>query len=143
MSGAGRCTFCRAGVAAQARFCSACGTPVAPAGETASRRIVTVLFCDLVGSTAVAQAVDPEAVHAQAVPPLTLKGKSAPVPAYQFVSIDEAPGRAGGTALVGRAVELDHLRQVYRRVRRGRRCCLVTVVGSAGIGKSRLVQEFL
>lgn len=45
--------------------------------------------------------------------------------------------------LIGREVELDHLRQTYARVRRGHRCCLVTVVGMAGIGKSRLVREFL
>src|SRR5690348_2060677 len=65
MSGADRCAFCRAGVAADSHFCSACGTPVGPAGvATASRRIVTALFCDLVGSTAMAEAVDPEAIRA-------------------------------------------------------------------------------
>ncbi|HJP72258.1 MAG TPA: AAA family ATPase, partial [Candidatus Limnocylindria bacterium] len=48
------------------RFCGACGKamegPAAPARE--ERKVVTVLFCDLVGSTARAERMDPEDVKA-------------------------------------------------------------------------------
>src|SRR5438093_11571828 len=47
-----------------ARFCNECATPLelsSPARET--RRIVTVLFCDLAGYTAAAERMDPEALR--------------------------------------------------------------------------------
>lgn len=46
-----------------ARFCSACGSrlPVASGSET--RKIVTVLFCDLVGSTPLGEHLDPESLR--------------------------------------------------------------------------------
>src|SRR5918995_1961832 len=44
-----------------ARFCLNCGSPLAPApGEGEERRVVTVLFVDMVGSTARAEGLDPE-----------------------------------------------------------------------------------
>jgi class 3 adenylate cyclase/tetratricopeptide (TPR) repeat protein len=48
-----------------ARFCSSCGAALeaAPPGRE-ERKVVTVLFCDLVGSTARAQRMDPEDVRA-------------------------------------------------------------------------------
>ncbi|WP_424210945.1 AAA family ATPase [Streptomyces sp. BI20] len=47
-----------------ARFCPECGTPlVAGAPASDSRRIVTALFVDLVGSTALAETHDPEALR--------------------------------------------------------------------------------
>src|SRR5947199_1824501 len=52
-----------------ARFCLACGTPLAapePAAE--ERKLVTVLFCDIVGSTATAEQLDPEDVRARLAP---------------------------------------------------------------------------
>ena len=49
------------------RFCGACAAPLTeddvPAGRE-ERKIVTVLFCDLVGSTAQAERLDPEDVRA-------------------------------------------------------------------------------
>jgi class 3 adenylate cyclase/tetratricopeptide (TPR) repeat protein len=56
------CVRCGAPISADARFCSSCGTAV-PTPEGASRRRVSALFCDLVGSTAMAERVDPEVVH--------------------------------------------------------------------------------
>jgi predicted ATPase len=44
--------------------------------------------------------------------------------------------------LVGREPELAVLRDAFARVAQRRRCDLLTVIGAAGIGKSRLVQEF-
>ena len=47
------------------RFCNACGTELAPATEAREyRKVVTVLFCDVVGSTALGESTDPEALRA-------------------------------------------------------------------------------
>ena len=43
-----------------ARFCSACGAALQRPSSRESRRTVTVLFCDLVGSTALGEQLDPE-----------------------------------------------------------------------------------
>ena len=53
-----------------------------------------------------------------------------------------APRRPAPRPLVGRAYELAALESLYARVVAERRPHLVTVVGHAGIGKSRLVDEF-
>jgi class 3 adenylate cyclase/tetratricopeptide (TPR) repeat protein len=48
-----------------ARFCLACATPLAPApAQREERKIITVLFADLVGFTSRAERLDPEAVRA-------------------------------------------------------------------------------
>jgi class 3 adenylate cyclase len=61
------CAACGARLAAQARFCDQCGTPVetaaAPEPAAQSRKIVTMLFADLAGSTALGERIDPEAVR--------------------------------------------------------------------------------
>ena len=82
--------------------------------------------------------------------PLTLKGKEEPVVAYEVLD-DEvtAPGsgRRGEPGryrvpLVGRREELGVLKSVFERSVIERRSHLVTVFGDAGVGKSRLVEEF-
>ena len=58
------CPSCGRENAEDARFCSACGPPLAavePARE--QRKVVTILFCDLVGSTALGESTDPEVVR--------------------------------------------------------------------------------
>ena len=47
------------------RFCGACGGPLAPAdlGTGETRKIVTLVFCDLVGSTQLGESLDPEALR--------------------------------------------------------------------------------
>jgi class 3 adenylate cyclase/tetratricopeptide (TPR) repeat protein len=59
----------------EARFCLACGSPVAeapeppaPAGPSEERKLVTVLFVDVVGSTARAEQLDPEDVKSMLAP---------------------------------------------------------------------------
>ena len=56
-----------------------------------------------------------------------------------------APGRARrlDSPLVGREHQLSALRSVFASARQNRACHLLTVLGPAGIGKSRLVQEFV
>jgi hypothetical protein len=74
---------------------------------------------------------------------LTLKGKSAPVAAWRLVSVSsgtsEAPDRAA-MPFVGREAELRVLRDSFDEVVATRAPRLVTVVGPAGIGKSRLIR---
>ncbi|GAB1823840.1 AAA family ATPase [Herbidospora sp. RD11066] len=80
------------------------------------------------------------------VPPLTLKGKKDPVRAWRLVDVE--PDRAGdeGTdtvPLIGRDDELAQLTRLHDRVMRERLCGMATLLGVPGIGKSRLVREFL
>ncbi|WP_055482974.1 AAA family ATPase [Sphaerimonospora mesophila] len=78
------------------------------------------------------------------VPPLRLKGKSSPVRAWRLLSPEpDARPREDPTPLIGRAAELERLHEAHRRVVRERRCHVVTLLGAPGIGKSRLVREFL
>jgi class 3 adenylate cyclase/tetratricopeptide (TPR) repeat protein len=60
------CPRCRHENADAARFCSACGAQLAaePASAREERKVVTVLFADLVGFTSRAEALDPEDVRA-------------------------------------------------------------------------------
>ena len=58
------CAQCGRENAADARFCSGCGAPLAVDGPPDERRkVVTVLFTDLVGSTSLGEGLDPEAVR--------------------------------------------------------------------------------
>ena len=83
------------------------------------------------------------AAEVEAVEPLTLKGKTEPVPAFRLVGVRELPERAHGARFVGRERELDLVRDSWERVRTGERCELVTVTGDAGVGKSRLAAELV
>src|SRR4051812_6479760 len=51
-----------------AKFCLACGAPLAPQTTTEERKLITVLFTDIVGSTAKAENMDPEDVRARLAP---------------------------------------------------------------------------
>ena len=265
------CAQCAADLADSAKFCSECGTPVADApGPTEQRRTVTALFCDLSGSTALGESVDPEALRAMlaryyeqmrviierhggsvekfigdavmavfGVPviheddalracraalemrdafpglqlngrlgvntgevviglsaasdrvgadrlatgdainvaarleqaaatgevligsgtrrllrslvevgerrELTLKGKQEPVGAYPLLAVvdDPASARRLDVPIVGRQRELRLLNEAWERACTERSCQLFTVLGDAGVGKSRLVLEFL
>jgi tetratricopeptide (TPR) repeat protein len=82
------------------------------------------------------------AVEADQVEPLGLKGKAEPVAAWRLIAVSTAGERSFDSPLVGREQELRTLSEAWDRVRSGPACQLVTVVGSAGVGKSRLVAEF-
>ena len=259
------CPNCGRENAEDARFCSACGANLAPALEVREqRKVVTVLFCDLVGSTALGESTDPEAlrarmrryfedlrailerhggtvekfvgdavmavfgipvaheddalravraasemrevvsghglearigvntgevvvggegetlvtgdavnvaarleqaaspgdvligaetlalvrdaVHVEPVEPLVLKGKSEPVEAFRLLDVisGAAPlARHLETPLVGRERERQRFWRDYQDAVADRTCRLFTLLGPAGIGKSRLVADFL
>lgn len=76
---------------------------------------------------------------------LTLKGKAAPVTAFPVIGPREQAAErweihGERTPLVGRERELEHVFQLWEGAKRGDGQ-LVTIVGDAGIGKSRLVVE--
>ncbi|HEU5362008.1 MAG TPA: adenylate/guanylate cyclase domain-containing protein [Gaiellaceae bacterium] len=83
------------------------------------------------------------AVDAVPIEPLELKGKAQPVPAYRLETVREAPERAHDAPFVGREDEVATVRAAWERAVAEQRCELVTVVGDAGVGKSRLVAEAL
>jgi class 3 adenylate cyclase len=254
------CARCGTENPADSRFCAQCGAPLAAEREV--RKTVTVVFCDITGSTALGESVDPEALRAlltryfdrmkstlerhggqvekfigdavmavfgvpvlheddavralraaaemraalpelgvqarigvntgevvagaggtlvtgdavnvaarleQAAPPgevyvgadtirvaqglavvepvepLELKGKAEPVAAYRLVSVTAegaAAPRTGGT-FVGREREERLLRENFELVVSDHACHLFTILGVAGVGKSRLTAEFL
>jgi class 3 adenylate cyclase/tetratricopeptide (TPR) repeat protein len=80
------------------------------------------------------------------LPPLLLKGKANPVPAWDAQAVTakrrgERPQLGMRARLIGRDEELTVLKQTMQRVEAEGRPFLVTVVGPAGVGKSRLIQE--
>jgi len=82
------------------------------------------------------------AIEYEALEPLALKGKSEPVPAFEAVRVAPRPrARRAEAPLVGREDESELLVSLYERVVREGRPHLVTVVGQAGVGKSRLLRE--
>ena len=83
------------------------------------------------------------AVELLSVEPLDLKGKAEPVPAYRLLEVHDEQPRRLDTAMVGRERELRGLREAFERSAHDRSCQLFTVLGVAGVGKSRLAAEFL
>ena len=84
-----------------------------------------------------------DAAEVEPVERLELKGKAEPVPAYRLLRIRATPERPHGAPFVGREREFAILQVAWERVRSEQRCELITVVGDAGVGKSRLAAEFL
>ena len=87
-----------------------------------------------------------DAVETEPVEPLRLKGKGEPVPAFRLVAI--RPGAAGharrlDSPMVGRERQRRLLDEAFDQAVADRVCYLFTILGAAGVGKSRLVNEFL
>ncbi|HXF36795.1 MAG TPA: AAA family ATPase [Actinomycetota bacterium] len=85
------------------------------------------------------------AVEVEPVEPLALRGKSRPMPAYLLRAVRPTEGvvRRLDAPLVGRGRELAELAEAFRAVREERTCRTVTVVGPAGVGKSRPMPAYL
>jgi class 3 adenylate cyclase/tetratricopeptide (TPR) repeat protein len=87
-----------------------------------------------------------DGVAAEPVPPLVLKGKSDQVSAFRLLEVHaaaEAVRRRLDSPMVGRDRQLGLLRQTFESAVADSACHLFTVIGSPGVGKSRLVQEFV
>jgi class 3 adenylate cyclase/tetratricopeptide (TPR) repeat protein len=86
-----------------------------------------------------------DAVHAEKTRPLLLRGKAGYVQAYRLVQVlpAEPISRHLESEMVGRDRELALLRQAINRAAAERVCHLFTILGAAGVGKSRLVAEFV
>jgi class 3 adenylate cyclase/tetratricopeptide (TPR) repeat protein len=86
------------------------------------------------------------ALELEPVEPVDAKGKSEQLLAYRLLRVRaDAPAfeRRFDAPFVGRAGELEQLTQAYGRAVRDRSCHLFTILGPAGIGKSRVVYEFI
>jgi class 3 adenylate cyclase len=83
------------------------------------------------------------AAEAEELAPLALKGKPEPVPAFRLLAVGAAPDRLHDRPFVGRTRELELLGGAWERASAEPTCELVTVLGEAGVGKSRLVAEAL
>jgi class 3 adenylate cyclase/tetratricopeptide (TPR) repeat protein len=86
-------------------------------------------------------------VEYEELEPVTVKGKHEPLPIWRAVGLRGSFGvdvqTAAATPLIGRDHELTLLEDLFRRVLAERGPQLVTLAGEPGVGKSRLVQEFL
>jgi class 3 adenylate cyclase/tetratricopeptide (TPR) repeat protein len=84
-------------------------------------------------------------VSAEPVAALLLKGKADPVAAWRLLdvagSVSAGLSRAA-SVFVGRDAQLRLLGDAFRRVTAERTCQLVTILGTPGMGKTRLVEEF-
>jgi len=86
-----------------------------------------------------------EVIEYRELPPVAVKGKAAPLAVWQAVApLPERPeSRRIAAPLIGRHGELGVLRHLYERTREEGLVHQVTVLGQAGVGKSRLLREFL
>jgi class 3 adenylate cyclase/tetratricopeptide (TPR) repeat protein len=86
------CPACGVDNPGGARFCNACGGRLPAPAPAEVRKTVTVVFCDVTGSTALGERLDPEALHR--------------VMSRYFATMSEAIERHGGTVekFIGDAV---------------------------------------
>ncbi|MCC7143699.1 MAG: AAA family ATPase [Candidatus Eisenbacteria bacterium] len=89
-------------------------------------------------------------VEAIVLPPLRVKGLDAPLESYRVLRLLSAGERGAGrgtsshrAAMVGRSRELATLHAAVEAVVAHKRARAVTVIGDAGLGKSRLCETFL
>ncbi len=85
-----------------------------------------------------------DAVEVEPLAPLELKGKSEPLHGFRLVGVrGGVPGfnRRVDGRMVGRGRELRRLTDSFEQAIADRSCQLFTVLGAAGVGKSRLAAE--
>ena len=75
--------------------------------------------------------------------PLELKGMGAAMRAWRVISAIDGAHVHVNAPLVGRETELELLQHTYERTMRDGRAHLFTIYGEPGVGKSRLVREFV
>jgi class 3 adenylate cyclase/tetratricopeptide (TPR) repeat protein len=87
-----------------------------------------------------------DAIASESLGSLVMRGRKHTFEAHRLLEVlPRAPGhmRRFDLPIVGRVDELAQMRRDFDRVVSSRACRLLTVVGSAGVGKSRIVREFL
>jgi predicted ATPase/class 3 adenylate cyclase len=87
-----------------------------------------------------------DVVDAEPMPPRVFKGKSEAARIYRLLRVSgslEAIPRRLHSPMVGRRDDVATLEWAVARAAEGRSCRVVTILGPAGVGKSRLVREFL
>jgi class 3 adenylate cyclase len=84
-------------------------------------------------------------VRVEPVAPLAVRGKAQPVAAFRLLEAASAPPvlRPLDAPLVGREREIAVLNAMLDHAVADRGCTLVTILGAAGVGKSRLCAEFI
>ena len=85
------------------------------------------------------------AVTVEPVAPLVVEDNLEPVGAVRLLKMEPAAhgsGRRLSSRMVGRDRELNLLHEAFERSIRDRTCHLFTLLGAAGVGKSRLIHEF-
>jgi adenylate cyclase len=129
----------------------AAGAAYAVTGDTVNTT-ARLLAAAAPGTILVSDATHALARHRFAFEPtgeVALRGKAEPVLVHRLLGVLAEPGSARGLGalglaapLIGRATELDQLLAAFDRMQRGR-AQVVSLVGEAGTGKSRLIAEFL
>jgi class 3 adenylate cyclase/tetratricopeptide (TPR) repeat protein len=84
-------------------------------------------------------------IDAETAGPLELRGFRNPIPAYRAIAAlhGQRPLSKVSAPFVGRETELDLLQNILERTMRNRRPHVFTVYGEPGVGKSRMIREFL
>lgn len=83
------------------------------------------------------------AVRAEPLGPLAVKGREGDVHVWRLLGLSTEAPLPHASPFIGREPELEELRGALARTREEKTCRLCTVVGPAGIGKSRLAEELL
>jgi len=93
------------------------------------------------------QAATRRSIRYHALGAVLAKGKETPLPAWEAAAVVALPGARGieglAAEMIGREEELVVLRALTARVARERTPQLVTIYGHAGVGKTRLLTEFV
>jgi class 3 adenylate cyclase/tetratricopeptide (TPR) repeat protein len=87
-----------------------------------------------------------DAVEVEPLGEVTVKGRQAPIEALRLMAVDRAAAgheRRLDSPMVGRDRPRRLLEDAFNEVRDNRLCHLFTILGAAGVGKSRLVSEFI
>jgi class 3 adenylate cyclase/tetratricopeptide (TPR) repeat protein len=84
-------------------------------------------------------------VESEPVGPLELRGFRKPIPAYRPLAVRDGGRQLASVSapFVGRESELELLQNMLDRTIRDRRPQVFTVYGEPGVGKSRMIREFL
>lgn len=87
-----------------------------------------------------------DAVQVEALGEVTVKGRQAPIETFRLIEVDRSAAgheRRLDSPMVGRQRPRRLLDEAFAEVRDERVCHLFTILGSAGVGKTRLVNEFV